>query len=85
MAVKEDIIKEILESDRTCRYERTDRCTWVCSNCGVETDVFYQYWICCPVCGCRLENYDEQSMFGTAEEMLNKAVNDNPYQGRAGE
>lgn len=38
----------------TCHWERTDRCTWTCSNCGVETEVLYQYWLHCPVCGAKV-------------------------------
>lgn len=37
-----------------CHWEHTDRCTWTCSNCGVETDVLYRYWLHCPVCGAKV-------------------------------
>lgn len=38
----------------TCHWEHTDHCTWTCSNCGVETDVLYRYWLHCPVCGAKV-------------------------------
>ena len=40
--------------ERTCRYESTNRCTWVCTSCGREVDVLHYGYNYCPNCGARI-------------------------------
>ena len=42
------------ESERTCRYESTNRCTWVCTSCGREADVLHYGYNYCPNCGAKV-------------------------------
>lgn len=40
----------------TCKWELTNRCTWTCSNCGIETERLNPYWRHCPNCGAKVVN-----------------------------
>ena len=42
------------EQERTCRYESTNRCTWVCTSCGREVETRHCGYNYCPKCGARI-------------------------------
>ena len=42
------------EQERTCRYESTDRCTWVCTSCGREVETLHLGYNYCPNCGAKV-------------------------------
>ena len=41
-------------AERTCRYESTDRCTWVCTSCGREVETLHLGYNYCPNCGAKV-------------------------------
>ena len=41
-------------AERTCRYESTNRCTWVCTSCGREVETRHCGYNYCPNCGARM-------------------------------
>lgn len=41
-------------AERTCRYESTDHCTWVCTSCGREVETRHCGYNYCPNCGARV-------------------------------
>ncbi len=41
-------------TERTCRYESTNRCTWVCTSCSREVDVLHYGYNYCPNCGAKV-------------------------------
>lgn len=54
--------KPFKECEQECTYDPTDRCSWVCSNCKAEADVFHGYWHHCPICGFKITNREEGPM-----------------------
>lgn len=42
------------EPERTCRYECTNRCTWVCTSCGREVETRHFGYNYCPNCGAKV-------------------------------
>lgn len=50
---------EVKFTERTCRYECTNRCTWVCTSCGREVDTRHCGYNYCPNCGARVVEADE--------------------------
>ena len=51
--------RELIEAwntraERTCRYESTNRCTWVCTSCGREVEILHYGYNYCPNCGAKV-------------------------------
>ena len=41
-------------AERTCKYESTNRCTWVCTSCGMEVETRHFGYNYCPNCGAKV-------------------------------
>lgn len=41
-------------AERTCKYESTNRCTWVCTSCGMEIETRHFGYKYCPNCGAKV-------------------------------
>ena len=41
-------------AERTCRYDPTDRCTYVCTSCGREVEMLHIGYNYCPNCGAKV-------------------------------
>lgn len=50
----ERITGKTWKPERTCKYESTNRCTWVCTSCGREVDVLHYGYNYCPNCGAKV-------------------------------
>ena len=41
-------------AERTCRFESTNRCTFVCTSCGREVETLHYGYNYCPDCGAKV-------------------------------